>query len=82
MHIACPSSMSSSTNGKRNFEGVNKRWRLLSIKHLFKYLGASTSIEMGNNNEIDNGIKKYNINDEADKSDSEQSQKAAFCRRW
>lgn len=59
---------------------MHKRGRLLSIKHLFKYLGASTSIEVGNNNKIDNGVKKETINDEADKSDLEKSQEAAFCR--
>ena len=65
--------MSSSTNRERSFDCVNKRGRLLSVKHLFKYLRASTStsIKIGNNNKIDNGIKNYTINDEADKSDSE-----------
>ena len=41
------------------------------MKHVSKFLGASTSVEIGNNDEIDNDEKKNTINEDADKSDLE-----------
>ena len=41
------------------------------MKHLFKFLGASTSFEIGYNDEIDNDVKKNTIKEDADKSDLE-----------
>ena len=46
-----------------------------------QFLGASTSIEIGNNNKIYNDVKKNTINDDADKTDLEKCQKAGFKRR-
>lgn len=43
-----------------------KRGRLL-----FKFLEAFNSIKIGNNEEIDNDVKKNTINEEADNSDLE-----------
>jgi hypothetical protein len=63
--------LSDSTNRKGCFNCVYRRGHLLTIKHLFKFLRASTSIDIGNNDEIDNDVKKNNINDGADKPDSE-----------
>jgi hypothetical protein len=50
---------------------VYKRGCLLLMKHLFKVQGASTFIEIGNNDEIDNDVKKNTINENEDKSDLE-----------
>jgi hypothetical protein len=46
-----------------------------------QFPGASTSIEIGNNNKIYNDIKKNTINGDADKTDLEKCQKAGFKRR-
>jgi hypothetical protein len=40
------------------------------MKHM-SFLGASIPIEIGNNNEIDNDVKKNTINEDADESNSE-----------
>lgn len=61
----------SSTYRKRSFDCVYKRGCLLLMKHVSKFLGASTSVEIGNNDEIDNDEKKNTINEDADKSDLE-----------
>ena len=41
------------------------------MKHLFKFLGATTSFKIGYNDEIDNDVKKNTIKEDADKSDLE-----------
>ena len=63
--------LSGGPNRKRCLDCVYKRGCLLTMKHLFKFLGASTSVEIGNNDEIDNDEKKNTINEDADKSDLE-----------